>query len=217
MPYRLTPFLTHHFYHIFNRGVEKRETFSGHRDYDRFLQTICYYQFNGPKPKFSTYTRFRLQNFNQNPKIVDVNCFCLMSNHFHLLIKQNKDMGIHEFMTKLLNSYTRYYNTKHNRVGHLFQGQFKAVQIEDEYQLSQVSRYIHLNPFVSDITKEYENYPYSSYRDYLHPPTNPTITTVNPILANFRDSEDYRSFVKDYESYGLELARIKHLLIDVEI
>ena len=162
MPYRDTPFLNNNFYHIFNRGVEKRETFSSKRDYERFLQTVYYYQFGGPKPKFSTYTRFRLKNFNENPKIVEINCYCLMPNHFHLLVKQTRDSGIHEFMTKLLNSYTKYYNTKHDRVGHLFQGQFKAVNIKNEYQLLQVSRYIHLNPYVSDLTREYEAYPYSS-------------------------------------------------------
>jgi len=215
MPYRDTPFLNNNFYHIFNRGVEKRETFSSKRDYERFLQTVYYYQFGGPKPKFSTYTRFRLKNFNENPKIVEINCYCLMPNHFHLLVKQTRDSGIHEFMTKLLNSYTKYYNTKHDRVGHLFQGQFKAVNIKNEYQLLQVSRYIHLNPYVSDLTREYEAYPYSSYSEYLTPPANPTITIVNPVLSGFKNPKDYKDFVKDYEGYALEVEKVKHLLLDI--
>lgn len=138
-----------------------------------------------------------------------------MPNHFHLLVKQTRDSGIHEFMTKLLNSYTKYYNTKHDRVGHLFQGQFKAVNIKNEYQLLQVSRYIHLNPYVSDLTREYEAYPYSSYSEYLTPPANPTITIVNPVLSGFKNPKDYKDFVKDYEGYALEVEKVKHLLLDI--
>lgn len=214
MPYRTTPFLTNNFYHIFNRGVEKRKTFLHNRDYGRFLQTVYYYQFGGPKPKLSTYTRFRLQNFNQNPKIVEINCYCLMPNHFHLLVKQIKDGGIHEFMSKLLNSYTKYYNTKHDRIGPLFQGQFKAVPIKNEFQLVQLSRYIHLNPLVSDVTKEYENYAYSSYPDYINSSVDHFITIASQVLSNFKSSQDYKDFVRDHEGYALELERIKHLLID---
>lgn len=101
MPYRLTPFQNDSYYHVFNRGVEKRQIFSSDRDYERFLQTTYYYLFSGPKPKFSTYKRFKFKEFYAKPKIVEVICYCLMPNHFHLLLKQVKENGIHEFMSKL--------------------------------------------------------------------------------------------------------------------
>ena len=79
----------------------------------------------------------------------------------------------------------------------------------------QVSRYIHLNPYVSDLTREYEAYPYSSYSEYLTPPANPTITIVNPVLSGFKNPKDYKDFVKDYEGYALEVEKVKHLLLDI--
>src|SRR3989344_7863223 len=169
MPYRITPFETAGFYHIYNRGVEKRQIFLTERDYERFLQTLYYYQFSGPKPKFSNKYRFKNKEFDKNPKIVDLLAFCLMPNHFHLLIKQLGDGGTQEFLSKIANSYTKYFNTKHKRVGPLFQGQFKAVLIESDEQLIHVSRYIHLNPFVSELVSDLTIFPYSSYKYFLEP------------------------------------------------
>lgn len=138
-----------------------------------------------------------------------------MPNHFHLILRQTREGGIKEFMQKALNSYTKYYNTKHNRVGPLFQGQFKAVLIESNEQLMHLSRYIHLNPFVAEITKDYENFPYSSYSDFIGN-TNQQLIATNSILSLFSSSQDYQSFVKDHASYALELGGIKQLLIDID-
>lgn len=214
MPYRITPFVNDNFYHIYNRGVEKRQVFMIDRDYERFIQTLYYYQFSGPKPRFSTRGRFRSNTFNKNPKIVEIICYCLMPNHFHLLLKQLGDNGIQEFLSKVINSYTKYFNTKHKRVGPLFQGQFKAVAIESDEQLLHLSRYIHLNPFVAEITKDWQNYPYSSITEFISNETS--MCSINEILAFFKNPEKYKSFVSDQEDYGLQLARIQHLLIDID-
>lgn len=213
MPYRLIPFTNDHYYHVFNRGVEKRKIFLDDDDYQRFIQTLQYYQFSGPKPRFSTYKRFRLQDFNKNPKIIEIICYCLMPNHFHMLVKQTKDSGVQEFVRKVTNSYTKYFNTKYRRVGHLFQGTFKAIPVETDEQLIHLSRYIHLNPYVSELTSDLETFPYSSYKDYIRGAEN---AFCNPeiVLNLFKGSKDYREFVKDYQSYALELERIKHLLIE---
>lgn len=213
MPYRLTPFINENYYHIFNRGVEKRKIFLNDEDYQHFLQTLYYYQFSGPKPRFSTHKRFRSQNFNKNPKIIEIICYCLMPNHFHLLIKQTKTNGTQEFVRKLSNSYTKYFNTKHQRVGHLFQGTFKAVPVETDEQLIHVSRYIHLNPYVSGLTKDLETFPYSSYKDFVQETKN---GLCNPelILNLFKNTKNYKEFVKDQQGYASELERIKHLIID---
>lgn len=213
MPYRLIPLETNYYYHIFDRGVEKRAIFSDQRDYQRFLQTLIYYQYQGPKPRFSTHHKFKIRNFSQNPKIVEVICYCLMPNHYHLLVKQNIDGGIKEFMQKVSNSYTKYYNTKHNRVGPLFQGTFKAVLVENNEQLLHLSRYIHLNPLVSEIVKDLSDYPYSSYLNYCQGEAS-ALANNKFILDFFNNPTEYQKFISDQAAYATELEHIKHLLIE---
>lgn len=213
MPSRLYPFTTGYYYHVFNRGVEKRQIFINDSDYRRFLETVYYYQFNGPKPRLSTYKRFKIKDFENNPKIVEIICYCLMPNHFHLLIKQLEDDGIQKFISNVANSYTKYFNTKHTRVGHLFQGQTKSVFIESDEQLIHLSRYIHLNPYTSEITKDWSNFPYSSYQEFS-PYRQTVLCNTDPILELFPSNEKYFEFIKDYEGYALDIAHFKHILID---
>lgn len=215
MPYRTIPFVTNYFYHVYNRGVEKRKIFTIPRDYQRFLQTLYYYQFSGPKPKFSTHMRFRIKDFHKNPKIIEIASYCLMPNHFHFLIRQCVDGGIQEFIRNIVNSYTKYFNTKNRRVGPLLQGPFKATFIETDEQFLHVSRYIHLNPYVADITKDIKEYPYSSYPYFLDIKKD-AIATKDLVLAHFKNLKDYEAFVNDHAGYAIELENIKHLLIDTE-
>lgn len=213
MPYRLTPLQTDYFYHIFNRGVEKRKIFNNNSDYQRFLDTLYYYQFKGPKPKFSTFKRFKNKDFDRNPKVIEIICYCLMPNHFHLLVRQLQDRGIEEFMRKVLNSYTKYFNTRYDRVGPLFQGTFKAVLIKTDEQLIHLSRYIHLNPVVSELIEDIDYYSYSSYPIYTGLKNN-SLCNIEPIMDYFKLPNSYINFVKDHEDYAKELETIKHLIID---
>lgn len=213
MPYRTTPLINGSYYHIFNRGVEKRHIFSNSKDYERFLSTLFYYRFSGPKPSFSLYRRFKNRNFSNNPKIVEVLTYCLMPNHFHLLLKQLVDNGISEFVSKISNGYTKYFNTKHNRIGPLLQGAFKAVPIETDKQLLHLSRYIHLNPFVSELSKDLKEYKYSSYREYTGL-DSVEVCSKELILNFFKTAQEYKKFVDDHSSYALDLERIKHMLLD---
>lgn len=213
MPYRLTSFVNQNFYHVFNRGVNKQEIFNSPDNYERFLQTIFYYQFSGPKPRFSTHKRFRVKDFSNNPKIVDIICYCLMPNHFHFLLRQIKEGGITEFISKVSNSYTKYFNTKHKRIGPLFQGEFKAVPIETDEQLLHVSRYIHLNPFVSELINDLAAYPYSSYKNFIEP-ASVGFCITKPILDFFKNPKEYEKFINDHSDYAKELEKMKHLLID---
>lgn len=183
------------------------------KDYQRFIQTLYYYQFSGPKPRFSTHKRFKVKDFDKNPKIVEIVCYCLMPNHFHLLLKQARNGGIQEFLSKVTNSYTKYFNTKYKRVGSLLQGQFKAVFVETDEQLVHLSRYIHLNPFVAEITKDWENFPYSSFMEFTGNAVFPFCTTDH-ILGFFNTPSKYKAFISAHEAYALELSKIQHLLID---
>lgn len=212
MPSRIVPFVNEYFYHIYNRGSEKRQIFGSRRDYQRFIKTINYYQFLGPKPKFSHYSEF--QTFKPDPtkKIVDINCFCLMPNHFHFLLKQLVDGGITEFVSKVSNSYTKYYNTKYNRVGPLLQGEFKSVLVESGEQLIHLSRYIHLNPRVSLVTKDLDSYDWSSYREYTKDVDG--FCRKQEVLSYFKNKRAYQQFVLDQVDYGERLEQIKHQVLE---
>lgn len=213
MPYRTTPLVNGEVYHLFNRGVAKLPIFTNKKDYKRFLETIYYYQFQGPKPKFSQLNRFKNLKLEQNKKIVEVLCYCLMPNHYHFLIRQLEENGISEFIKKISDSYTKYFNTKHNRVGPLLQGPFKVVRICDDNQLVHVSRYIHLNPIASFLVKDLQEYFWSSYLNYIGLQKD-KLCTNEFILSLFKSQEKYEQFVLDQVEYAQSLELVKHLLID---
>ena len=114
----------------------------------------------------------------------------------------------------MINSYTKYFNTRYRRVGPLFQGQFKAVSVETDDQLLHLSRYIHLNPFVAEITKDWQNFPYSSVKEFIA--GEPSLCSTEHILNFFKNPDKYTEFISNQKDYALQLARIQHLLIDID-
>lgn len=213
MPYRKTPLVNNEIYHVFNRGVAKLPIFEDKRDYHRLLETLYYYQFQGPKPQFSQLKRFKDLNFERNKKIIEIICYCLMPNHYHLLIRQLQENGISEFINKVSNSYTKYFNTRHTRVGPLLQGQFKAVRIENDEQLIHISRYIHLNPIVSFLVKDLKTYPWSSYSNHIGLYED-KLCSKELVSSMFKSPQIYEKFVLGQVDHGKNLEIIKHLLID---
>jgi len=213
VPYRTTPLATGEYYHIFNRGVAKGNIFTSTYDFRRFVTTMKYYAIDGPKPRFSLFAP-TTQILDSAKKIVAFNAYCLMPNHFHFLLKQERDGGISEFISKLINSYTKYFNTKYKRVGPLLQGQFKAVHIDSDEQLLHVNRYIHLNPSVAYLVKMLRDYRWSSYPEYLAKGLG--ICEKDNILNQFIGNKSYENFVLDQEDYGRTLSSIQHKLIDFD-
>lgn len=213
MPYRKIPLVNDEVYHIFNRGVAKLPIFEGRRDYNRFLNTFYYYQFQEPRPRFSQIKRFKVQNFENNQRIIEVLCYCLMPNHFHFMIKQLKKNGISQFMSKLSNSYTKYFNTIHGRVGPLLQGQFKAVRVESDEQLIHLSRYIHLNPTTSFLVKDLKDHNWSSYLNYINS-LDDKLCSKTLLLSMFKSPQTYEQFVLDQQDYAQSLKIIKHKILD---
>lgn len=216
MPGRITPLVNGEYYHIFNRGSEKRDIFIQTRDHKRFLQTFYYYQFMGPKPSFSKYSKSDLNSFKPAPekKLVKVLCYCLMSNHFHFLVKQLKNNGVSIFLSQISNSYTKYFNTKYTRVGALLQGAFKAVRIETDEQLIHVSRYIHINPVVSGLVKKPEEYKWSSYLEYIT--QNPFFCSIDEVISLFSCSQEYQKFVEAQIDYITTLEILKYRTLDID-
>lgn len=223
MPGRKIPLVTGEIYHVLNRGITSQLTYIDKRDCQRFIQTMFYYQNTSRLVKYSRFIRFSqsqrqefMENFKGKNFLVEIIAFCLMPNHFHLLLKQTKDKGISQFMSNLANSYTRYFNTKQDRGGPLFQDKFKAVFIENEEQFLHVGRYIHLNPFSSHVAKnlnDLEKYPFSSLPEYLNPGEN-DFCAKSIILDQFTRPLSYKKFVFDQADYQRKLEEIKHLVLE---
>jgi len=117
-------------------------------------------------------------------------------------------------MAKITNAYSHYFNTRYDRIGHLFQGNFGAVRIESDEQLIHTSRYIHLNPVSSYLIeiKDLLDYEYSSYPEYIND-TRGFINTKE-VLSYFKNKNDYRKFVEDQADYARKLENIKHLILE---
>lgn len=159
-------------YHVYNRGVEKRDIFLNTQDYHVFLQYLKEALID-PKSipinksiftlKGGTFKGLRKQPKNFYNKI-SLLAYCLMPNHFHFLIQQTNERDIKVFMQSIITRYSMYFNKNHNRVGGLFQNHYKASLVMEEQYLLHLSRYIHLNPltYTEDIVGAY-----SSYADYL--------------------------------------------------
>ncbi|MCL5410848.1 MAG: transposase [Patescibacteria group bacterium] len=205
-------FACEYFYHIYNRGVAKQAIFGDKNDYLRMLSTFSFY-LEKDTNKYSLVLKEELNKMLSKMPIqplVKIYAYCLMPNHFHLILKQVMDKGVSEFMRKTLNSYTRYFNTRNNRIGPIFQGKFKAILIESDEQLLHLTRYIHLNPYVAKLANSVQRYPWSSYKQYLSKNSNRLCTLPELSLI-----ADYQDFVEDYASYAVDLTQIKKFLIDI--
>ena len=214
MSYRQAVFANGQFYHVFNRGVEKRMTFIDKRDYSRFIDSLNYYRPRDQHVRFSFRGRITIlnQDIRLGPLLAEVVSYCLMPNHFHLLLKQVVDNGITTFLSKLSNSYTKYFNTRHRRVGPLFQGSFKAVRIESDEQFVHVCRYIHLNPLIDYLTKDIRDYTYSSYLEYLG--IKEGFCHKNYVMDGFPSPEAYEKFVLDQEDYGRSIKLLERAALE---
>lgn len=205
---------TDSYYHLYNRGVAKRTIFKTDKDYKTFLSYLQLY-LTHPSPQGSSSKippSRSLKNYADEIKLLS---YCLMPNHFHLLVHQNSSQGINHFMRSLCTKYVRYFNSHYQRVGHLFQGTYRAVQITSENQFTHLSKYIHRNPLdlpapstYKETPRRLEDYPYSSYPNYLGK-FHQTWVHPNDILNYFSKSNpglSYRSFVEESDSNDAFLA-----------
>lgn len=207
------------YYHVYNRGVDKRITFTKKNDYQRFLYLL--YACNDTQPLLNSQFYYRgLASIEKRKRemMVDILSFCLMSNHFHLLLRQRVDNGISKFMQKLGTGYTMYFNTKYQRSGSLFQGTFKAIHIDEETYLTHLTRYIHLNPLelkepnwkekgVKNWNESYKfvkSYPWSSFSDYIGQ-NNYGLILNKEVMGELYNSSQYESFTKEWPLKDINL------------
>ena len=191
------------YYHIYNRGVDKREIFCDEEDYLRFLKRMREFNSNlgDSQRDYIKRTVPEKKRFNLGyPRLnlffsplVEIVCYCLNPNHYHIILKQLADGGITQFMKKLGTGYTMFFNQKNNRSGSLFQGTFKAVEIKTNEQLLYVSGYINANAEIHKISRA-ENWRWSSYRDYLGL-RNGTLCNKEIILDQFENIGKYKDYV----------------------
>lgn len=210
MPVRKTVFNNNCYYHIYNRGVEKRIIFQDNEDYKTFMEILIWYlvpdERKYPKKIFSRMPKVKVSNS------ISLLCYCLIPNHFHLLIEQKRDNGIVALMQALGTTYSMYFNRKNKRVGSLFQGRFKAKIVETDKYLLWLSKYIHLNP--EEIYRgSLENYQYSSYRFYLHGRPKSFINTKT-ILDYFFEENKKLSYKKYVEEIDTDFTPIYPLLLE---
>lgn len=222
MPYRTTPLVTGEYYHVYNRGVARQPVFLTKRDYKHFLLTLSYYRFSNPPLKLSHFlqqsredqVRLMKQVHKAGKKLVELISLVLMPNHFHLLVRQTADEGISTFLRRATNSYTRYFNTTHDRVGPVFQGPFKTVRVETDEQLIHLSRYIHLNPLMGHVVKAstWRSYPWSSFPDFQQGTS--AWLDLRPVLCRFASPKAHEQFVQDQVASAKVLKRIAHLVLE---
>ncbi len=162
------------FYHVMSRGNERKAIFRSDNDQKLFLETL-----------------------KEASLLLDVSihAYCLMPNHLHLLI-QTKQANLSQFMKRLLGIYTIRFNRRHKRHGHLFQGRYKALLIDQDSYFLQLSRYIHLNPVKAKLVNHPEKFTWSSMRFFLDNETHPYLEKKFT-LSQFKTPRDYQRFVNE--------------------
>ncbi len=194
------------YYHLLARGNNKQNIFLDDGDHVRFLFYLLFFQSDNNfenirrhveyfhNKKDFCITKNKLEKIVKDRFVGLIN-FCVMPNHFHLTVFNSEEKGISRYMHKVLTAYTKYFNTKYKKVGHVFQGPYKAVHIEDDIQLQYLSTYIHKNP--KEIKGvNYETYPWSSYSDYVKKNRWGELLKPEIILDSFKSIEEYRKFIK---------------------
>jgi REP element-mobilizing transposase RayT len=181
-------------HHVYNRGNNKEKIFFDEQDYKAFLFRLglCVgfieEELNREKLIAMPYSRIRITNTAKNN--FKIHAFCLMPNHFHLLVEQVGDIKISNLISKLCTSYSKYINKKYKRVGHVFQDKFKAVLIENNPQLMWTSAYIHMNAVKDKIVKHPSEYLWSSYSDYENKRDLPMVNK-ELLLETFGDEQNF--------------------------
>jgi len=193
-------------YHIFNRGNNKQNIFLEDRDWLRFLFLVLYFQspvsFENLSRPVSSFVKHMVFNIDNqliekivNKRYVELVCFAFIPNHFHLIVYEKEENGISKYMQRILNAYTKYFNAKYKKTGHLFQGPFKAVRVESNEQLLHLSAYIHRNPReIKDWKNREHLYSFSSYQDCIQKNRWGDLLRNQVIMEQFFSGEEYKKF-----------------------
>ena len=207
MPYR-EPFAEGDLYHIFNRGAWRRRIFLDDENYYFFI---------------------RLLRVHLGKHQIGLVCYCLMPNHFHLLLLQDGTRSISRFVQGLLSAYVQAFNKQQNRTGTLFEGRFKHVHVDTQEYLLHLIRYIHLNPVRAGLVAKPEEWAFSDYRLWTQPPfpkvtgdwlDDGTFGKLPERIGRYREMlgipgpSEYEKFVGDYNELVEADSRFRKYLFD---
>lgn len=209
---------TGNYYHIYNRGVDKRNIFTDEEDFERFRRGLFLFNdANYSNPGFVPYfNETLLSSYEALPDdrdhLVNILAFCLLPNHFHLFIRQNQDGGIAKFLHKLGMGYAKFFNKKYGRSGRLYESTYKAVSVGDDAYFMHLPRYIHLN--VADhhchewregrvlrwemVKNALDLYPWSSHSVYVGVSQKLPIIEESEVKHIFRKPDDYLNSLKEW-------------------
>lgn len=203
------------YYHLYNRGTDKRTIFLTHADYQRFMALMFLANsFTAVDLGEAGSTLSKIIHIDRGNPLVAIGAYCLMPNHYHFLVRETTLGGISKFMQKMSTGYTMYFNKLHDRTGNLFQGKFKAAHATDDRYLKYLFAYIHLNPAkltnsplesagtIADSTNFVRSYPYSSYKDYI------TARDENAVLARaefpeyFQNADEFENEMTEWLQFA---------------
>lgn len=218
MTTRTITFAPGEYYHVYNRGVDKRTIFLDHADHRRFLELL--YVANSSKSiDIRSISRLHdsVYDWDRGDQLVAIGTYCLMPNHFHILLTPLTDQGVSLFMNKLCTSYSMYFNKRYQRTGSLFEGKFKAKHATSDTYLKYLFSYIHLNPVkliqsdwkekgISDPFKAYDYarlFPYASLMDYLEVTRKERMIIMPSVFPEyFKTAAATQSELMDWLQFG---------------
>ncbi len=224
---RIKIYQSNTYYHIYNRGIDKRVIFIDTQDYQMFIQSLVQYLtlvapiiksgFKSQKPSLVQHRK--TMNLSGEVKLC---AYCLMPNHFHLIIRQETADGITKLMRRICTQYAMYFNKKYKRQGTLFENIYRAVIVPEDERLLLLSRYIHLNPVAKTVRRFGlvetvagslpEEYPFSSYQSYL--PTGKNIGIDTSYIISLLANQSYQEFMQSEDSKWL--SKLKDLALDLD-
>ena len=204
---RAIRFIPASYYHICNKSNDSSAIFLENRDYARMLFFILFYQFSTPFfnigrsiSYFEKHPQFNISDEEIGRllpgRVVELNAFAIMPNHFHLLIQEKERGGTSSYLHRLQGGYAKYFNAKYQKGGHVFRGSFRAVSVETDKQLLYLSAYIHRNPRALQAwTNKEISYPWSSYQDFARENRWERLLNPSIVLNQFTTQKSYREFV----------------------
>lgn len=211
-------FVIGNYYHIYNRGTDKRIIFKNKLDLQRFIESMA--SFNTLEPIGSILeNRYKKKegsvNLEANPKLVDIICYCLSPNHYHFILSPLVENGIEKFMQKLGAGYTMFFNSKYERNGVLFQGRFKAIHINSDEYLMYLNVYVNLNDRAHSLGAPSAKWiGKSSWGEYIGE-NNENFCNKSIVLERFNSGMEYKEFAEETLKGIVEMKeRLKEYLLE---